>query len=224
MATISLILCPLCEYASSSLKLHISHLRLVHAKDDSFRVVCGINGCVEVFCAFSALNSHIYRQHRIALGFADSADDDFPTTSTSMIDTIDGGTASGMQFQEFDEDSDIAPEPSLPEHPLSNHPKLSAAQFILQLREGRQVSQVAIADIKEGCNKLCSETVKTLQAKIRGQLSTAGINCDSVPGLNDTLSMDVDIFEGINSNYLFEKFCVDRFGCVVSQHCMHVCM
>ena len=67
MAT-AVLTCPLCESLSLTLKAYISHLRLVHAKDSSFRVMCGINGCREIFRAFSAFNSHVYRHHRTALG------------------------------------------------------------------------------------------------------------------------------------------------------------
>ena len=47
---------------------------------------------------------------------------------------------------------------------------------------------------------------------LKAKLESAGIDCDSVSGLNDTLCKEVDLFENVGSNYLFEKFCVDYFG------------
>ena len=65
--------CPICGLVLLILKLYVSHLRLVHAKDPNFNLMCGVGGCREVFRAFSAFNSHIYRHHREAIGI-DSAD------------------------------------------------------------------------------------------------------------------------------------------------------
>ena len=60
--------CSLCQYFSPSLALHVSHLRLVHSRDPSFYLMCGIDSCLEEFRTFSSFNSHVYRCHRIALG------------------------------------------------------------------------------------------------------------------------------------------------------------
>ena len=40
--------------SSTTLKLYVSHLRVVHAKDPKFSIICGVAGCREVFRAFSA--------------------------------------------------------------------------------------------------------------------------------------------------------------------------
>jgi hypothetical protein len=90
---------------------------------------------------------------------------------------------------------------------------VSAGKFLLHMREGRQVSQVAIADIIAGCNSLCNQALK---AKLKGDLVNSGIDCTQLPGLAD--SVNVDLFENVKSNYLFEKFCMEHFGCLVSVH------
>lgn len=46
----------------------------------------------------------------------------------------------------------------------------------------------------------------------------AGIDCSHLPGLAD--SVNIDLLESVKSNYLFEKFCMEHFGCLVSV-CMH---
>ena len=35
-------------------------------------------------------------------------------------------------------------------------------------------------------------------------------------GIQTALQQDYDPFKNIDSNYLFEKFCVDHLGCLVS--------
>ena len=77
---------------------------------------------------------------------------------------------------------------------------------------------MALAEIKEECNKLCNEAVKELQTDVKAKLESAGIDCDSVDGLSDSLCKEVDLFENVGSNYLFEKFCIDHFGYLVSTH------
>ena len=57
--------CHHCEYVSPTLRLSISHLRLVHSKDPNFNISCGLGNCNERFLAFSAFNS---RHHRMEMG------------------------------------------------------------------------------------------------------------------------------------------------------------
>ena len=216
MATSNAIQCPLCEQFAPTLPLYISHLRLVHSKDRSFSVVCGIGGCKEVFGAFSGLNTHVYRHHRAALGLehplvsAMSASLAAFEPTDCDFDAIDVGSGPNTDL-DWSEAS-VAEQPCSKSYP----PGFSAARFILQLRDGRQVTQVALAEIKEGCNKLCNEAVKELQIDIKDKLESAGIDCDTVSGLNESLYKEVDLFANIGSNYLFEKFCIDHFGYLVS--------
>ena len=65
--------CPLCSVSSPTLRLHVSHLRVTHAKEDSFSLLCGVNDRREVFRTFSAYNSHIYRHHRTEVGISQLA-------------------------------------------------------------------------------------------------------------------------------------------------------
>ena len=62
-----IIQCVLCGIPSPSLKLFVSHLRSVHGKDLNFNVMCNISECREVFRAFSAFNSHVYRHHCVVV-------------------------------------------------------------------------------------------------------------------------------------------------------------
>ena len=96
----------------------------------------------------------------------------------------------------------------------SNSIGVSAAKFLLHMREGRQVSQIAIADIIAGCNSLCNQALTRIPNKVRSDLISSGIDCNPLPSLTD--NFHVDLFGNIKSNYLFEKYCVEHFGCLVS--------
>lgn len=55
--------CPLCNFHSPNIPLLLSHLRSVHSSDPHFVVTCGLDGCTVSSRSFSALYSHVYRQH-----------------------------------------------------------------------------------------------------------------------------------------------------------------
>ena len=86
---------PLCSYQVLKLKQLVSHLRLVHSGDPNFELVCGIGGCQQKFCTFSAFNSHVYRIHRAALGLQaelhDVSDEDNPPSmsSSQAVETVE---------------------------------------------------------------------------------------------------------------------------------------
>ena len=201
--------CPLCLYLSPTLSLYVSHLRLVHSKDDAFHITCGIDGCTEIFGAFAALNSHIYRHHRVALGLERRA----PESST---DEQTGDTDLEAEINETDPASSDLSTPGAPldASTPSGSMDISAAKFLLHMREGRQISQIAIGDIISGCNRLCNEALKEFQAKIKRDLVNMGIDYSPLPSLTE--GVDVDLFEKVKNNYLFEKYCTEHFGCLVS--------
>ena len=55
--------CPLCTFQFSSVGDVLSNLRLVHSSDPHFVVTCGLDGCAKSATSFSALYSHLYRNH-----------------------------------------------------------------------------------------------------------------------------------------------------------------
>ena len=59
-----LVHCSLCRFPTRTISEWISHLRLVHSKDDDFLLRCGINGCPNEYRKCSSFISHVYRRHR----------------------------------------------------------------------------------------------------------------------------------------------------------------
>ena len=175
------------------------------------------------------LCSHIYRHHRELLGLDTSAsvaelnpsvtqtgEVTVPLTSfePDVVET-EGLTVSQTTFQPDEvETENINEEECTNDAPESG--RHAAAKFLLCLREGHQISQVAIQDIVSGTRTMCHSSVEKVKEDVKKALSNACVSCESIPGLQDVLDKDYDNFEGIDTNYLYEKFCLEHFGIVVS--------
>lgn len=94
-----------------------------------------------------------------------------------------------------------------------------AALFLLKLKEYRQLSQVAIDDIVQEWEGLFSHTVQQLNARVRERLANAGVDVDSVEGLQEVFHDLPSPFEGLNTQHLQEKYYRDSLGLVVSLQC-----
>lgn len=196
-----------------NLTLHISHLRLVHSSDQFFSVVCGVRGCRETFGAFAAFNSHVYRHHRNALGleiFPDSCDMTTRAGSSFCEEDISSSILPVNTFIDNEHDT-VADAPAVQmsdSGPISQTTR--AAKFLLHLREGRRVSQVALTDMIDMCNVMCTHIVDDLKQEIREKCAQVNV---SIEGLEDALSRSPPHpFEGVETIYKLKTFCVDHFG------------
>lgn len=211
MSSTGTVKCQLCSCLSPNLTLYVSHLRLVHSKDQSFRVVCGIGTCMEVFTAFAAYSSHIYRHHRAALGLVESVSTVTEVSSSIIVLTTsetgmtENGAPDNASTVTGVEDDSIA----LPSETRSTR----AAKYLLKLREGYKVSEVALIDIIGTCKEMCMEVDSDLKLAITERLTQANIGTDII---EDILNEPVPHpFEGVDTIFLFEKFCVDHLNCLV---------
>ena len=209
--------CPLCSLSYTTLRLYVSHLRVIHAKDHKFNIMCGVGGCREVFRAFSAFNSHVYRRHRSAMGMSNEVMEAVTVASVEP-------PSSNEHFADFEDQLILRPNQEPVEscsllqkkdsscNSVEHQQALTAAKMILQLREGHQVSQVAIAEIMSNCRLLCNQSVDHLKKSVYDVLNISEPLTQSVQSV---LQQEYDPFKGIDTNYLFEKFCVDNLGLVV---------
>lgn len=104
MATVVL-KCPLCDALSLNLRAYISHLRLVHFNDPSFDIMCGISDCREVFRAFAAFSSHVYRHHRLALGLGSDQSDSVEKVDESECSIQEATTSDEALLAENENDA-----------------------------------------------------------------------------------------------------------------------
>ena len=163
--------CPVCSVFSPTLKLYVGHLRTTHAKESSFSVLCGVNGCREVFRTFSAFNSHIYRHHRADIGMecatctTQSPDEDRPFNLSQDVD--DGGTDPNvLATDDCNVDGSVIVSRHTTLRAATTDQTLIAAKMLLDLREGHQVSQVALSEVVSGCRLLCNQALTLLKMDI----------------------------------------------------------
>ena len=208
--------CPLCIRFCGCLKNYVGHLRVSHGKERSFHVMCGVSGCREVFRTFSAFNSHIYRHHRVEIGIVPS-DSGTPGINHPMEPDLISQSTSCTNDQEvevFDFDVPSPGKDATPVSPQTISGSMEAAKMLLKLREGHQVSQAALGDVISSCRLLCTQALKSFRTDIVASLGS------SVEGKISEIDLDCyDPFQHIDSNYLFEKFCTENLGCLVSSHC-----
>ena len=120
----------------------------------------------------------------------------------------------------IDNDENVADAPALKVQMSDSGPSsraIRAAKFLLHLREGRRVSQVALTDMIDMCNVICTHIVNDLKQEIQEKCAQVNGNIDSIDGLQDVLSRSPPHpFEGVDTIYRFQKFCANNFGYLVS--------
>ena len=220
--------CPIsnCDVSTPSLAELLSHLAAVHSFDPNFDIVCGIEGCSKHYTIFSSLKRYVYRHHRehvLRQRPSSSAVD--PITTDAVVN--DDDTQVGVDQDGGDLDA------SLPLHRVADDGyiqheidqllgtdklarKGSCAMFLLGLKEGRSLSQVALIDVITGCERVVKETVERLKAGVSHRLSSAGIDSSSVPDLEDLYSQYERPFDGLTTKHQQHQFYVDHLGMIVS--------
>lgn len=86
------------------------------------------------------------------------------------------------------------------------------------MKETRQISQVAIDDIIEGCRELVFRRSQEIKSLVWSTLSESGIDPDGVSGLESVFDDEFDPFNGIETQYKQEKFFREEFGLLVSDY------
>ena len=87
-----------------------------------------------------------------------------------------------------------------------NRLQKQTAKMMLQLREGRQVSQIGLTEIISSCRQLCSQAIDNLKMEVRAVLVDQP--------KNDTIEQVLE--KRYDPFHLFEKYCVQELGCLVS--------
>ena len=182
--------CPLCGYFSPNFTLHISHLRLVHSSHPSFNIACSVRGCTHtgVFKGFAAYSSHVYRHHRVALGLETFSDggNTIPSRESSVgeVQPVDATSVTHFHF-DTDDDATSVHEGSHEVAPVlrDSGPSLqtiNAAKFLLRLREGHRVSQVALTDVMRSCHEMCTYMVNCFKQEIQEKCVQANLDIGTI--------------------------------------------
>ena len=224
--------CNLCGYLTPDLKSHIGHLRSVHKDDPSFSITCGLGRCPERFTRFAAYNTHIYRKHRGELGLQGAL---APATDPQPEITIQKSTESitvhetpeqeigrqGCAEQDcMEDDSGIFDNSTFDDYLAieTHHDNTeSNAKMLLELSEGRKLSEVAIQDVISGCRNVCTQIQSQIKGTIFQKLSEHDVDSliidDVLESITDSYQ---DPFVKLSSSYLREKYYKEHFPYLVS--------
>ena len=208
--------CSLCNARSPSISLWMSHVRLVHQSDSDFSLSCPIQGCDAVYSKVNSVCSHIYRRHKLD-STASSSEAIDSTHRNDHIDdpTVQESTSSGILM-------DISVPPSLTHdinqllHRDEYEQKKKSCLFLLQMKEERLLTQVAINDVVVGCKEVFEHTVGRLRAGVNQKLAQSGIDPSDIDGLESIFHERSNPFAGLETAYLQEKFMSQELGCIVS--------
>ncbi len=97
--------------------------------------------------------------------------------------------------------------------PLSNNDiRHSSARFLLQLREGKGLSQVAVDTVVEGCEKVVNECLHHVHMDIKSSIQDP----EKLEMIDSAFQNRVLPFNGLQTKYQQEKFYVQEFNMIVS--------
>ena len=205
--------CPICDFTTSTLAQWFSHLRAAHSSDPSFHVTCGIDGCQRTYVKFSSLNTHVYRHHRermceVSQGLS-TFDSGAPSTQS------DSNALGPFLANCFDSSGDSTELSTLSDI------KKSSAHFLLELREGRGLSQVAIDSVVVGCERILDASLADLKRDMLSRVGAADraeCDCLNASDIEDAFRQHLHPFEGLRNKYQQEKFYVEEFHMIVSHN------
>ena len=173
--------------------------------------------CTEVFGAFAAYNSHVYRHHRVSLGLQLTQASLLQEASDLSLGTTDTPIHDGCEGEANALDATLY-EPAQLLDSGRQVQGIKAAELLLNLREGRRVSQVALMDIVDSCKSICTQVIDDLKSELQQTCLERNID---ISRMEDILSKPCpNPFEEVDTMYRFEKFCVDHLDCQV---CVCVC-
>ena len=86
----------------------------------------------------------------------------------------------------------------------------------IEVKEQRNISQVAIDDIVSDSTDLFHHTITRVQANVKAKLAESGIDVDAITGLDDAFTSVSNPFHGLETAYLQEKFYREKLCLIVS--------
>ncbi len=199
--------CSVClEFVADSIHLLIKHIGRIHRNEPNFHVVCGIDSCAKTYKNFLSFRNHLIRKHNIVTNKERdrSLNDD---ENDNIYRSNDGNGEQDPVEEEFDLETE--------EINLSR----ANALCILKFKEKACVPQTVVNSFVNNATEIAQTSVDLLRSGVYNCLQKAGININTVPGLNDLFEQDNPIsnpFKGIDKEPLQYKYYKDNFNLVVS--------
>lgn len=90
-----------------------------------------------------------------------------------------------------------------------------AATFLLKLKEVCNVSERTVTEVITGCRNLYTHSLAVVKASVKESLGNAGICFSDIEGLNEAFTHVPDVFQGLDTTYMQEKYFKDNFNLLV---------
>lgn len=185
----------------------LRHIKEVHPFFQT-TVVCGLEGCVATPSSFQALRTHLYRKHRDLLEVQDHQTEDVATPTEDEDQNV-------PTDQELEQE-EIANEPPSPHAPKST---ILGAEFIMKVRDGKGLTQVATDGIVQDTKIVLQNTLDSVREKLLEKLGNLphSLTEDQLEDLMSVFSDGSvqDPFRGLESVYKQDKFIYEHFNYVV---------
>lgn len=94
--------------------------------------------------------------------------------------------------------------------------KLEAAKYLLKLKEVCNVSERTVSEVIKGYRHLFGHSLRVVKATVKDSLGEAGIHMSDIKGLEEAFVDVPDVFEGLGTTYMQEKYFRDYFHVQVS--------
>ena len=222
--------CPLCShFAAPTLKTVVRHIGAVHSHDPAFHVRCGVEDCPRTYRNYHTYKKHMYTKHRSLLNLSvtetareeDISSQLVSNTSQSAEEIIMDDVTS------FSEPNVSELEAGCSEHEASEHnsshqmitdKRKASALFLLKAKEVNKISQSGLNAIIQDFTTLLDQKINSLKVEVSRVLRQRGAEEDICTEILSLFSESwlQNPFNGLDTEFLQQKFYTEAFGLVVS--------
>ena len=198
--------CSIClEFVPESIQSLVKHIGRIHRNEPNFHVVYGISSCPKTFKKFLSFKNHLICKHNI---IAKNGKDVVKNQDENGLNVAIDNVAEHKQDENvFDLNNE--------EINLSR----ANALCILKFKEKGRVPQTVVDSFVENATQVAQTSIDLFKAGVTNCLQKAGIDVETVLGLQDLFDENNPIsnpFNGIDKETLQYKYYKEKFNLVVS--------
>ena len=202
--------CPNCHVKTFSYAKFLQHLQLYHEHEANFKVSCGFNGCPRQYCKINSLRKHVRHKHPL------------DSTSNEISEETSSTCNEGIEDEDDDDNQDV----EITDQPqgfsdkleeLTSSFKRHIAVFFLKLQEKHIVPRVVRSEVSDDIRLLLEYFYEKHNELLKICLQEGNTDIDSNPLLKSLLDgsdLLERCFDGVGSEYQFDKYCLKELGLV----------
>ena len=155
-----------------SIKEYLKHLQLFHAHKPSFKVICGIGGCLRSYANINTFRNHIYSVHDVSMLEQRTLPDklhagDSESTIGSNQTQADSSDFENLYPSALESTSDPSDQDNaLQPRSFDNQLQRSSALMLLGLKEKHKLPQSTVQGIVNGVTGLFQQHVDALKSQV----------------------------------------------------------